>query len=70
MKNEYKYYFSIIKPIEKKYNRICILCSIFKFKWLEEKRKTYNSLLINYYRMLQKNNKYTENLEKQIKNSH
>jgi len=70
MRNEYKYYISIIKPIEKKYNRICIFYSIFKFKWLENKKKTYNNLLINYYKMLQKNNKYTENLEKQLKNSH
>ena len=70
MDNEYKYYISIIKPIEKKYNRICIFYSIFKFKWLEEKKRVYDNLLINYYVMLQKNDKYTEKLEKQIKNSH
>lgn len=70
MNKEYKYYNSIIKPIEKKYNIVCILYSIFQFKWLKEKKKTYNNLLIHYYRMLQKNNRYTENLEKQIKNSH
>lgn len=70
MENEYKYYVSIIKPIEKKYNRVCIFYSVFKFKWLEEKKISYNNILINYYRMLQRNNKYASKLAEQIKNSH
>ena len=67
MDNEYKYYISIIKPLEKKYNRICIFYSIFKFKWLKDQKRFYNNLLINYYSMLQKNNTYVKKLEKQMK---
>lgn len=63
MRNEYNYYIRIIKPIEKKYNRMCILYSIFKLKWFEEKKKKYNIILINYYKMLQNDTNYTSNLE-------
>ena len=66
MKNEYNYYISIIKPIEKEYNRMCILYSIFKLKYFKEKKHYYNNLLIYYYRILQKNYKYYQFIEKEL----
>lgn len=66
MNNEYNYYIRIIKPIEKRYNFYCILYSIFKFNWLYKKKTFYNKLLVYYYRMLQKNIKYSNNLVKEI----
>jgi len=67
MRNEYNYYINVIKPIEKKYNRVCFLYSIFKFSFLKEKKNIYNKMLINYYKMLQKNITYTKKLEDQLK---
>jgi len=66
MSNEYNYYIKRIKPIEKKYNRLCILSSILKFKWLINQKLYYNKILINYYKTLQKDTKYTSRLKKHI----
>ena len=62
MKNELEYYYNVIKPIENKYNRYCRLYKIFTFKWIKEKRNFYNSLLLKYYKMVQNNNEYSNNL--------
>jgi len=67
MKNEYNFYVKVIKPLEKKYNKLCILYSIFKFKFLKEKLKTYNNHLIIYYIMITKNENYLKNLENHLK---
>lgn len=67
MKNEYKYYIKIIKPLEKKYTKLCILYSIFKTEYLKNRMNFYNRILINYYRMLQNNYKNLENLKKHLK---
>lgn len=70
MKKEYNYYVNIIKPLEKKYNRVSLLYSIFKFKFLKDKKTTYNKFLITYYTMLFNNMTYTKKLEREFKNSH
>ena len=57
MKNEYDYYISIIKPIEKKYNRMCILYSLIKINYFKTKKQHYNKVLIKHYRLLQKRTK-------------
>ena len=67
MKKEYLYYIKIIKPIEKKYTKMCILYSIFKFKVFKNKMNFYNKILINYYKKLQNNYKNLEKMEKYIK---
>jgi len=53
MNEEYKYYVKVIKPIEKKYTKMCILYNVFKFNFIKNKRDFYNNILINYYKMLQ-----------------
>lgn len=67
MKNVYNYYIKIIKPIEKKYTRMCTLYSIFRWKYFKNKIIFYNKILINYYKILQNNNNYQKELEKHIK---
>ena len=57
MKSNYEYYKKNIKPLEKKYTRMCILYSIFKFKYFKNKMNFYNIILINYYRTLQDDDK-------------
>lgn len=69
MKNEYNYYLKVIKPLEKKYNRVSFLYSLFKFKYLKNKRSMYNRLLTIYYKMLYDNTNYSKKLAKQLKNS-
>lgn len=69
MNNEYNYYLSIIKPIEKKYNRICYWYSIFKTKNLQRKKQHYNNILTIYYIMLQKNEYICDCLEKYFSKS-
>lgn len=66
MENEYNYYLNIIKPIEKKYNRMCFLYSFFKLNHFKKKKNLYNIILINYYKLLQNNINYANNLEKKI----
>lgn len=66
MRNEYNYYVTIIKPIEKKYDRMCILYSIFRLNCFYERKNFYNKLLINYYKMLQTDKEYAKKLENQI----
>lgn len=66
MKKEYDYYIKMVKPIEKKYNRISFLYYTFNFKCLREKKSFYNKLLINYYKMIQNDSTYFKNLEKEI----
>lgn len=67
MSKEYKYYLDTIKPIEKKYNQLCIIYSFFKFKWLKKKIDHYNSLLVLYYKMIKDTPEYLKNLEKEFK---
>ena len=55
--NAYQYYLKNIKPIEKKYSRICYLSSLFKIKYLENKKAYYNTFLSNYYKNLHDNPK-------------
>ncbi len=64
MCNVYKYYFKIIKPLEKKYNFTCILYQIFKTPNLKKRKIYYNKILVSYYQILQKNH----NLEKELEN--
>lgn len=66
MKKEYNYYIAIIKPLEKKYNKICLLYSIFKLDYFKEKKKLYNLLLIIYYKKLQQDYTYTKAIEEEI----
>jgi len=66
MKSAYTYYIKIIKPIEKKYTRVCILYSIFKLNYFKIKMNFYNKLLINYYKMLQNNYETLSELETNI----
>ena len=54
MKNKYKYYINNIKPIEKNFNKFCLLYSIFKWKYFYNKKKFYNTLLISYYKTINK----------------
>lgn len=66
MRNEYDYYISIIKPIEKKYNRHCILYSIFKFKYFYTMQNFYNKILISYYKRIQNNEERLNNLQREL----
>lgn len=52
MNDTYKFYIENIKPLEKKYTRMCILYSLFKLKYFENKKNLYNSILIYYYQTL------------------
>lgn len=53
MKKEYDYYINVIKPIEKKYTRMCILYNIFKLNYFKQQRNLYNIILINYYKIFE-----------------
>lgn len=66
MNKQYDYYKSIIKPIEKKYNRLCTLYSIFKCNFLKNKVDYYNELLIVYYKYLSKNPDVIKEIELSI----
>ena len=66
MKNELKYYLENIKPIEKKYNRYCILYSFLKIPYFYYKKVFYNDLLIKYYKSIQNNKEFFDILEKTI----
>lgn len=57
MNEDYKYYIEYIKPIEKKYAKMCILYSKFKLKHFKRKSDFYNKILIWYYRTLITTNK-------------
>ena len=63
MDSKYNYYIRIIKPIEKKYNRMCILYSFFKLNIFKEKKKFYNTILLKYYKLLQNDANYVKELE-------
>ena len=52
MKDEINYYLKIIKPIEKKYNRMCFYYRTFKLPYFLKKKKFYNGLLLSYYKTL------------------
>ena len=45
---KYDEYQELIKPIEKKYNRLLLLYSHFKWKFLKKKIDNYNKILNNY----------------------
>ena len=66
MKKHFEYYNGVIKPLERKYNRICFLYSVFKFKFLFNKKKFYNKLLISYYKTIQKNDHAIHNFKKNL----
>ena len=53
--DKYVEYQQIIKPIEKKYNRLLLLYSYFKFPFFKRKLDYYNKILINYYKYLLEN---------------
>jgi len=57
MEEEYNYYLNVIKPIEKKYTSLCIIYKFIKIRCINRKISFYNSMLINYYNVLQKKNK-------------
>ncbi len=63
MKSTYAYYVKIIKPIEKKYNRMCTLYQIFKLDCFLVKRNMYNKIIVNYYKMLLKDKKALKEIE-------
>ena len=67
MKNEYKYYLKEIKPLEKKYTKICYYYEIFKFQFLKNKKMSYNNLLRFYYKTLKSNDKKFNSFIKSIK---
>jgi hypothetical protein len=56
MKKDYEYYIKVIKPIEKKYTRLCILNKFIKSKKINNSINYYNKLLRLYYHSI-KNNK-------------
>ncbi len=68
MKSEYYYYLKVIKPIEKKYTRMCILYQIFKINYFKNKRDIYNKILIIYYNMLQHNSYNLDIIKKNLDN--
>lgn len=67
MRNEYSYYIKTIKPIEKKYNQMCIFYSLFAFNYFKERRDFYNKLLISYYKILHNNQKSLDNIANNLK---
>ena len=60
--DKYVEYQQIIKPIEKKYNRLLLLYSYFKFSFFKRRLDYYNKILINYYKYLLEN----EDIPKEI----
>ena len=66
MKNNFEYYIKYIKPLEKKYSFICHLYSYFNCKYLYNKKKFYNKLLIFYYKTIQKNDNAIHNFKKNL----
>ncbi len=62
MKNV-EYYLKVIKPLEKKYTKMCIFYSLFKFKYFEKKKNFYNKILNYYYLMLTKNPHILKDIE-------
>ena len=67
MKKDYDYYIKNIKPLEKKYYKFCLLYSTFKLEYFYHKKMFYNKLLIHYYKTIQNNKVFLNNLEKSIK---
>lgn len=61
MEKDYEFYITNIKPLEKKFNRYCLLHSIFKWKYFYNKKEFYNKLLIKYYKTLSSNFKIKKN---------
>ena len=68
MKNAYEYYRDIIKPIEKKYMRMCTLYSIFKYNYFRIKRDKYNNILKYYYKSLLNNKNSLNEIQKYFEN--
>ena len=66
--NYYEFYIKKIKPIEKKYTRLCILYSLFKFKCYKKERDFYNKLLITYYKYLKNNPNHLKVLASKFNN--
>lgn len=68
MNKEYDYYKKTIKPLEKKYNRYCILYNLFKLRTFKKLKEYYNLLLILYYKYIIDNPIYAseiiENIDK------
>ncbi len=61
---KYNEYQEIIKPIEIKYNRLLILYSHFKWKFLKKRIDNYNRILNSYYQYLLQNKDLSDQLFK------
>ncbi len=66
MKSNYEYYLKIIKPIEKKYTRMCTLYHIFKLNTFRIKRNIYNRMIVDYYKFLLNNHNVLKEIEKKL----
>ena len=66
MRDTYNFYIKTIKPLEKKYTRLCILYSFFKFKFIKNKIIFYNKVLIKYYGLFQNDNNRLKELENML----
>ena len=66
MKSNYNYYIKHIKPLEKKYNKFCLLYNLFKWPYFYSKKSFYNKLLIKYYKTSQNSQKLINTLEKRL----
>ena len=64
---KYEEYQKIIKPIEKKYNRLLLLYSHFKWNFLKNRIDSYEKILYNYYHYLLKNKDLPDELFKNLK---
>lgn len=67
MNNDYEFYIKIIKPLEKKYNQMCTLYSLFKLEKFRTKRNQYNNLLNYYYKNFLYDKRFINNLNKFFK---
>ncbi len=67
MSNNLEYYFMVIKPLEKKYSRMCTLYSIFKLNLFKKKRNKYNMIINNYYSFLLNNKDSLEEIQNSFK---
>jgi len=67
MKNNYEYYLKYIKPIEKKYTKLCTIYSFFKLNYIKNRINFYNRILNIYYRNLKNNIDDIQEFKKHIK---
>ncbi len=60
------YYLKYIKPIEKKYTKMCIFYSYTKMKYFENQKNFYNNILNYYYHSLLNNPSKLKELENNL----